>query len=58
MAALNELSAFVWNRLKTPAARQELLDAILSEYDVSKGTAAEDLDELLARFKALGLLEE
>ena len=55
---MNELSAFVWEKLKAPADRLELLDAILEKYDVDKATAAADLDALMERFEALEILEK
>ena len=55
---MNELSAFVWNKLQEEVTRNELIDAILSEYDVDSDNAAKDLDELLTKFREYGMLEE
>lgn len=55
---MNELSAFIWNRLREPATRDELLAAVLAEYDIDEATAAADLDALLARFTELGIIQE
>lgn len=55
---MNELSAFVWNKLQEEVTRNELIDAILSEYDVDSDNAAKDLDELLTKFREYGILEE
>ena len=55
---LNEVSAFVFNMLKNAVSREDLLLAILNEYDVAEETAQKDLDALLEQFRQMGLLEE
>ena len=57
VAVMNELSAFIWNRLREDISRQDLLSAILGEYDVDEATAAADLDDILSRMAALGLID-
>ncbi len=57
-AVLNEVSAFVFRKLENAMSRDDLLAAILAEFDVSEATAAADLDALLGKFRELGLLEE
>lgn len=54
---LNEVSAFLWQKLQEPVTRKTLLGALLEEYDVSRDMAERDLDGLLERFSQLGLLE-
>ena len=48
---MNEIAAFVWEKLQTSVSREELLAAILDEYETDSVTAAKDLDERLARLK-------
>ena len=55
---LNEVSALVWERLQNPVSRDDLLRAIMSEYDIDEATAAKDLDELLEKLKGYGVVEE
>ncbi len=55
---LNDVSAFVYEQLKMPVSRDDVLAAILAEYEVDEETAAKDLDALLAQFRELGLIEE
>lgn len=55
---LNEISAFVFEQLKNPVSRDDVLTAVLEEYDVDADTAAADLDALLEQFDAMGLLEK
>ena len=55
---LNEVSAFVFKQLENAVSRDDLLTAMLAEFDVDEQTAAKDLDKLLDRFRDLNLLEE
>ena len=54
---LNEVSAFVWNLLQQPSDYDAILQAILSEYEIDEATARNDLDDLLAKFRAFEVLE-
>lgn len=54
---LNEVSAFVWEKLQSPISREDLISAIISEYDVDEATAAADLDALLAKLNEYGIIE-
>ena len=55
---LNEVSAFVWEKLQNPMSRSDLLSAILDEFEVEKAVASADLDALLATLKEFGVIEE
>lgn len=55
---LNEVSAYVWKKLLTPQSRDDLLQAILDEFEVDKTTAAADLDNLLKTLREYGVIEE
>ena len=55
---MNDVSAFVWEKLQEPATKEELLQAVLSEFEVDEETASRDLDELLEKFAGLGIIEE
>ena len=54
--ALNELGAFLWDRLPQAQDRDELLEAVLADYDVSRDQAAADLDEFLGKLTAFGII--
>ncbi len=54
----NEVSAFVWEKMQTPVSREDLLGAILGEFEVDKETAEKDLDALLEKLSSLGLIDE
>lgn len=57
LVAMNETCLFVWEQLQNDRTRQELLDALLVEYDVDLEVAAADLDRFLAALEQAGLLE-
>lgn len=54
---LNEVSAFLWEKLQQSTTREQLLAALLNEYEVSQEIAETDLDTVLEKFSQLGLLE-
>lgn len=54
---LNEVSAFIYKQLENPMSRDDLLTAVLNEYDVDEATAAADLNELLEKLSDMGVLE-
>lgn len=53
---LNELGAFLWDRLPQAQDRNELLEAVLEEYDVTRDQAAADLDEFLGKLADFGII--
>lgn len=52
----NELSAFVWEHLNSVISEEELLNLILTDYDVSYEEAHLDLEELIKEFKKNDLI--
>lgn len=54
---LNEVSAFVFEQLKHPVSKEDLLLAMLAEFDVDEETARKDLDDLIEKFKSMDLIE-
>ena len=55
---MNELSAFVWEKLQEASSKEELLSEILDVYDIDEETAAADLEGLLNELLQLGVIEE
>lgn len=55
---LNEVAAFVWDKMQSPVSRGDLVAAICGEYDVAEDVAAADLDKLLETLKGYGVIEE
>ena len=55
---LNEVSAFVWEKLQSQISRDELLQAVLDEYEVDKDTASKDLDALIETLRGYNVIED
>ena len=55
---LNETSAFIFRQLQNPTSQEDILSAILNEFDVDAPTASKDLENTLNKFRDLGILEE
>lgn len=53
---INELGAFLWDRLPAAKDESELLAAVLEEYDVAEAEAARDIREFLQRLQKLEIL--
>lgn len=49
MITLNELGAFLWKELETGSTREELLKAVLKEYEVSEERALAGIDSFLEK---------
>ena len=55
---LNRVSAFIWIKLQTPISKDDLLKAVLDNFEVKKTVAAADLNMLLEKFRKYGVLED
>ncbi len=53
---LNELGAFIWDRLPDAASKEEILEAVLEEYEVTREVAREDLDRFFSQLEQMGIL--
>ena len=54
---LNDVSAFILGKMKEQISKDELIEAILGEYDVSREQAETDLDNLIAKLADLSIIE-
>lgn len=57
MLTLNESSAMLWRVLEKNGDREALVDALTSEYDVTREQAAIDVDEFLDGLLQAGCIE-
>lgn len=57
IVVLNPVSKFLWDELKMEKTFDELLDAMLKNYDVPKEEAEKDLKEFLMQLIENGLLK-
>lgn len=56
MLALNGTGAYLWEQLAKETTQEELVEAILSEYDVDKETASAHIQEFLKKAEQAGIL--
>lgn len=54
---LNDSGAFLWKQLESETTPQDVLKAMLTEYDVDEATAKADIDEFIELLKKADLLE-
>ena len=54
---LNETGAFLWKQLAGDKTEQELVIALLDEYDIDEARAKEDISAFVNKLKAADLLE-
>lgn len=54
---INGSGTFLWKKLVQGASKEELLDAMLSEYNVDAETAESDIDEFISKLEKANLLD-
>ena len=58
MITLNDTGKFLWKRLETGADMDELVQDMLSEYDVDEQTARAGVERFVAKLHENGFLNE
>lgn len=58
MGRLSESGLLLWNKMQTDCTREELINVLLAEYQVDRGTAEKDVDEFVEQVGKAGLLIE
>lgn len=58
MMTLNETGVFLWNTLKKDVTMDELVNALLSEYNVGAAEAKEDAEAFVQTLRNAGVLDE
>ena len=53
---LSGSAAYLWEKLQAGATEEELLEALLAEYNVEKEVAAADLKRFIAKLEDSGML--
>ncbi|MBR3494223.1 MAG: PqqD family protein [Clostridia bacterium] len=56
--SLNETGAFLWRILEDGAERDQLVERLVSEYDVDTHTAEADVDAFLSSLREKALIAE
>ena len=55
---LNEVGAFLWQKLAADCTVADLVEAILAEYDVTADIATADVERFVASLREKNLLDE
>lgn len=58
MLTLNDSAVLLWRTLERESSREDLADALLAEYDVSREQALADVEEFLQVLRKAGCLLE
>ena len=58
MLTLNETGVILWRALEGGCTREDLINALLNEYDVSLGDAERDVDEFIAKLNDAKCIED
>lgn len=58
MLTLNESGVLLWRLMKEGCDREDLVTALLTEYDVSRSVAEADADEFVEKLRSAGCLEQ
>ena len=53
----NDVGAFIWGQLEKGKNCDEILTAILNEFDVDEQTASADINDFIGQLKEVGALE-
>lgn len=56
MLVLNECGKYLWDRIPDAGSEEDLINALLAEYEVNRQTAAQDVAEFLESLRKLGIL--
>lgn len=56
--ALSESGALLWEKLEQGATENELVEAILAEYEVERDQAEADVNAFVSELNSKGILEE
>ena len=58
MITLSESGLLLWKRLQTECTEDELVEALLTEYQVDRETASADVKAFIRQMQEVGILEE
>ena len=57
MISLNETGAFLWEKLQSDVNVEELVGALLEEYDVDEATARRSVESFIGKLKENGIVD-
>ena len=56
MFALNELGSFLWDQIPNAQTEEDLLKAVLNEYEVTETVARQDIAEFLDKLREMNII--
>lgn len=57
LISLNETSALIWKMIEEGSSKEDILNKIISEYDIDEETANSDMNEFIQTAIKKGLIE-
>ena len=57
LITLNKSGKILWDRLQSDVTKEQLVEALLSKYDVSKEVVTKDIEEFLSVLQNKNILE-
>ncbi|MBM6896269.1 PqqD family protein [Pseudoflavonifractor capillosus] len=57
MVTLNETGAFLWKQLEQACTQEQLVQALLQEYEVSQEKAQESVEQFLGELQSNGFVQ-
>jgi hypothetical protein len=54
---LNEVGEFIWDRLEAAENRQDILNALLDEYDVEESVACQDVENFFQKLRDMDIID-
>ena len=58
MLTLNDTGVYLWNLLQSDTTKEEILNKMLEEYDVSEEIASKDIDAFIEKLRQANILED
>lgn len=58
MIQLNDTGAFLWRNMEQECSEEELVAALMEEYDVDEAQAKKDVSAVVSKFREAGILVE
>jgi hypothetical protein len=54
---MTEVGAFIWDLLPDAESQEDILKAVLAEYDVDEAVARKDVEEFFAKLRTLEIID-
>ena len=58
MVKSNKTAAFIIDQLKAETTKEQILEAVLAQYDVDPAVAEADIDKVLGKLRSIGAIQE